>query len=69
MTQAPLYSECKRCAGDGTWIQEPESRGSSRVIYGPRPCPDCNGVGAIPTAEGQQVLDLINRWHRAGQLR
>jgi hypothetical protein len=52
------------------WTPPVENRGGgSRTIYSPRQCPDCDGVGAIATPEGQKVLDLINRWRRSGHLR
>ncbi|WP_425341794.1 hypothetical protein [Citromicrobium bathyomarinum] len=61
-----LYVECEKCGGSGTWNHS-EQRGATRTFH-TGPCPDCNSIGAIPTAEGERVLQLINRWRRAGRL-
>jgi hypothetical protein len=65
----PLYSECAKCSGKGTWTPPPEKRGSGATYFSPRDCPDCNGVGAIPSPQGAAILDLIQRWRRAGKFR
>ncbi|PLT32131.1 hypothetical protein CUU64_20635 [Bacillus sp. V5-8f] len=28
------------------------------------PCKNCDGKGTIPTAEGQQLLDFINKYSK-----
>jgi len=65
-----LYRDCPKCGGAGQWNPPIEERGAaSRTYYSPQPCPDCDGVGALASSEGQAILDLINRWRRAGKLR
>ncbi len=64
-----LFSECKKCDGRGQWTPPMEQRGNSKTFYSPRECPDCGGAGAIPTADGEKIIELIERWRRAGKLR
>lgn len=64
-----LYSGCEKCSGSGTWTRPAEQRGNSRVMYGAIECPDCDGVGKIPTPDGAHILDLINVWRSKGRLR
>ncbi|WP_439648379.1 hypothetical protein [Croceibacterium aestuarii] len=65
-----LYSECEKCSGSGIWTPRPEKRpGGGMTLHSPRDCPDCEGIGAIPTTQGVAILDLIQRWRRAGKLR
>jgi DnaJ-class molecular chaperone len=59
-----LYTDCAKCNGTGSWIPPR----SGNTTYGPRTCPDCDGIGAIPTAKGKPVLDLIKRWRQSGRL-
>lgn len=46
-----LYSECIKCGGSGIWTEPPYRGGSSMTYYSLGECPDCEGVGAIPTKE------------------
>ena len=59
-----LFRECEKCDGTGEWT--PPRDGST--IHGPRNCPDCESIGAIPTPEGERVIELINRWKSRGRL-
>lgn len=61
----PLFRECSKCGGSGTWNRS-EKHGSS-ISYATEPCPDCENIGAIPTPEGRRILDLIGRWRRTGR--
>ncbi|MBX7501505.1 hypothetical protein K3181_08625 [Qipengyuania sp. YG27] len=61
-----LFRECDRCGGSGTF-SEFEKRGSS-MSWSQGPCPDCKSIGAIPTLQGQRILDLVRRWRQAGRL-
>jgi hypothetical protein len=62
----PLYTECEKCDGSGTWRQSSQDgpRRSSSI----GPCPDCESIGAIPSEEGKRVLELVRRWRQAGRL-
>lgn len=62
----PLYAECEKCGGSGTWNHS-EKRGSS-MSWHSGPCPDCESIGAIPSDEGRRILDLVRRWRRVGRL-
>lgn len=63
-----LYDECDKCGGAGMWTPPSAAQGNMTVNFGPRSCPDCDGVGAIATPEGAQIIDLIRRWRNGGQL-
>jgi len=64
-----LFSECTKCDGQGLWTPPMEDHGNSKVFQSPRDCPDCGGAGVIPTGDGEKVIELIERWRRAGKLR
>jgi DnaJ-class molecular chaperone len=64
-----LFRDCEKCGGRGQWVPPIEFHGNSQVLHGPRTCPECNGVGVIPSADGELIIDLIERFRRAGRLR
>lgn len=61
-----LYEDCVKCSGTGTW-KHSEKTGNGITFYN-GPCPDCESIGAIPSAEGRRILDLVSRWRRMGRL-
>lgn len=62
----PLYRDCGKGGGSGTW-NHAEKHGSSMSFH-TGPCPDCESIGAIPSPEGKRILDLVQRWRRMGRL-
>lgn len=64
-----LFDECAKCGGSGTWTRTERRPGSMSMTFHRREqCPDCDGIGAIPTGDGAAVLNLIRRWQRAHRL-
>ena len=53
MGEVALDSRCEHCSGEGI-TQDPE---------GPEehPCIECEGLGMLPTPEGQAILALVRR--------
>ncbi|WP_426263012.1 hypothetical protein [Sphingomonas sp. PWP1-2] len=67
-TQA-LYNDCTNCGASGEYAPPPVDRGGgSWSQQSPGACPDCKGVGAIPTSEGKKILHLVKRFTRAGRI-
>ena len=68
MTTGSKYSRrCTKCGGSGMWVGPEEQNGLSYVTT-PGACPECDGVGAIATPEGLEILSFISQWKRAGKL-
>lgn len=66
---SPLYIACAKCGGSGTYAPPMEPRGGGGFSQQfPGPCPDCRGIGALPTTEGAQLLNLVLRFTRAGRI-
>lgn len=62
---APLYADCANCGGSGIFAPPRVDRGGGSWSQEmPGACPDCAGVGAIPSAEGRAVLELVQRFSR-----
>lgn len=70
MTSASqFFAECTKCGGSGRYAPPRVPRGGGGWSQqDPGRCPDCAGVGAIPTAEGRDILKLVQRFSRHGRI-
>lgn len=67
--EAPYFHSCAKCGGSGQYAPPAISRGGGGWSQQfPGSCPDCAGVGAIPSPEGRDVLKLVQRFSRNGRI-
>lgn len=68
-SESKLFAKCEKCSGTGEYAPPPvQTGGMSWMHQSPGDCPNCQGVGAIPTADGREILQLMKRFTRHGRI-